>query len=346
MSTILTGIRANSDLHIGNYIGAIFPMIQLSRRLTADDTMYFFIPDLHSFTTPTDHSRLYQSTIDNARYYIAAGLQVTQPNIHIFRQSYVPAHSELTWILSCFGYYGEVQRMIQFKEKSTKEAQNVTVGLFTYPLLMAADMLLYDAEYVPLGDDQRQHLEWARDWSIRINNKFIDSAPDGVLVPPKPWKDQQAFIHRDEGMRIRSLSNPESKMSKSVIDPKGTILLGDEPAHAAKKIMSATTDSLASIKWDWQNQPGITNLLQLYSVFSGLSVEQTRSEWEGQEQYGALKKSVAGQIESFLSHLQENVASLTNDKVEKYLNEGEIKANTVANRRLHEVQKVVGLRKQ
>ncbi|NJL97031.1 tryptophan--tRNA ligase [Candidatus Gracilibacteria bacterium] len=227
---ILTGIRANGDIHLGNYLGAIKPMLDISKNLDSSDQFFMFVPDLHSITTEVDYSKLFQTTIDNIKIYLAAGLETNSKNIFLYRQSMIPAHSEMAWLLSCFSYFGELSRMTQFKDKSEGKS-NVSVGLFAYPIMMAADILLYSADYIPVGDDQRQHIELTRDLAIRINNKF-DSK---IFTPPQPWDKQLDFVDQQEGIRIRSLSNPSKKMSKSVMDPKGTILLKDNPEEAAKK---------------------------------------------------------------------------------------------------------------
>lgn len=242
--TILTGLRANNQLHIGNYLGAVLPVIDLQKKYGGDYQINMFVPDLHSFTTPIDHSRLQQQIIDNVRLFLAAGLDYNSPSTYVYRQSYISAHSEMAWILSCFTGFGELSRMTQFKEKSEDQKDDhVSAGLFTYPVLMAADILLYNAEWVPVGDDQRQHLELTRDLAIRFNNKF-DSE---IFTVPNEWDKQLAFAVRQSGLRIRSLRNPEKKMSKSIEDPAGTIMMTDSPAASAKKIMSATTNSTLSI---------------------------------------------------------------------------------------------------
>jgi tryptophanyl-tRNA synthetase len=337
---ILTGLQANSTLHIGNYLGGILPMVQLQKSLKTDDHMFMFVPNLHSFTLPIDHSKLYQQTLDNVRYYMAAGIDVENPNTFIYRQSMISAHSELAWILSCFAYMGEMNRMTQFKDKSDKN-DNVSVGLFTYPILMAADILLYGAEYVPVGDDQKQHLELARDIAIRMNNRFEKH----IFIVPKAWNDQLEFREQSEGVRIRSLSNPEKKMSKSVADPKGTILLTDAPQEARKKIMSATTDNEANIRWDWQHQPGITNLLQLNYLLSGNSKDEVVNRWAGETMYGPLKQETADLVANFLTEIQENVSHISNEKVETVLTQGEEKAKIYASQTLELVQKKLGLRR-
>ncbi len=347
-TTILTGLRANSDLHLGNYLGGILPLVELQRKLNTDDKFFFFVPDLHSFTTPIDHSKLNRTTLQNIKTYLASGFDPEPPNVFLYRQSAISAHSELAWILSCFTYMGEMSKMIQFKEKSQKandSKESISVGLFTYPILMAADILLYGAEYVPLGDDQRQHLEITRDIATRINNKFADEFPNGVFESiPKPWKDQLEFLDRTEGVRIRSLSNPDVKMSKSVVDPKGTILLSDNPADAVKKVMSATTDSFNEIRFDWVERPGISNLLTILSLLSHTNIEQVKKNWEGQTRYGDLKKAVALEVENFLSEFQKNMSNIDDQKVLDVLEKGESKARIIANQNLTKVQKAVGVR--
>jgi tryptophanyl-tRNA synthetase len=341
---ILTGLQANSTLHIGNYVGAILPMVKAQKELGIEDKFFMFVPDLHSFTLPIDHETFYQQILDNVKVYLAAGIDPNQTNTLLYRQSFVPAHSELAWILSCFSHFGEMSRMTQFKDKSEKH-DVVTVGLFTYPILMAADILLYGAEYIPLGDDQKQHIEIARDIAIRMNNKFEKQFPDGLFTPPKAWKDQLEFMGVDEGIRIRSLTNPEKKMSKSVSDPKGTILLTDTPQEAAKKIMSAQTDTVGEIHWDWQNQPGITNLLQLHYLFGSETKDETIIKWTGHTRYGDLKKEVADRVEAFLLEIQGKIRQVSDVEVENILKLGETKANEIANQTLTRVQKALGLRR-
>ncbi len=261
---VLTGIRANEEPTLGNYLGAMMPMIQLAN--TGEYQVNLFVPDLHSFTTPIDHATLYDNIIKGVKYDIAAGLNVDSPDINVYRQSFIPAHSEMTWILDCFTYFGEMGRMIQFKDKSAEHSESITVGLFNYPVLMAADILLYDAKYVPLGEDQFQHLEITRDIAERMNNKFGE-----LFTVPEPTAKQSEFMGRDKGLRIRSLTDPTKKMSKSSDNDKSKILLSDDPDVAAKKVMSATTDSVGVINYDYDNQPGISSLLQIRAMLLGRS---------------------------------------------------------------------------
>jgi tryptophanyl-tRNA synthetase len=228
--------------------------------------------------------------------------------------------------------------MTQFKDKSEGK-DNVSVGLFNYPVLMAADILLYNAKWIPVGEDQRQHVEFARDLSMRINNKF-----GKVFVVPEDNAKQTEFSDRTEPIRIRSLRTPEKKMSKSVEDPAGTILLSDNPFDAAQKVMSATTDSENAIHWDWERQPGITNLLQILSLLGGKSKEEVASEWEGKSTYGPLKEEVANSVKDFLTDFQHKLSLVNQDGLMQKLEADEAEMSTVANATLERVQQAVGLR--
>jgi tryptophanyl-tRNA synthetase len=341
MTTILTGIRANGELTLGNYLGGILPMIQLQRTLKPEDKLHLFIPDLHSFVTDIDHGTLYANVLQNTRIFLGAGIDTALPQLSLYRQSRISAHSEVAWILSCFTHYGEMRRMTQFKDKSAQPGATPTVGLFTYPILQAADILLYDAEYIPVGDDQKQHIEITRDIGLRLNAKFGQD----LFVVPKPWKDQLIFSKRHEGVRIRSLQNPDAKMSKSISDPKGTILLSDIPSDAAKKIMSAATDSLSSIDWNWQQRPGITNLLSIASLLAGQPQEQITARWKGSSQYGEFKKHVAYLVADFLSTFQTRCAQYSDERLEQLLTASEKDIEIVANKKLEKLQKAIGLKK-
>jgi len=234
--------------------------------------------------------------------------------------------------------------MTQFKDKSDGQS-NVSVGLLNYPILMAADILLYNARYVPVGDDQKQHLELARDLGQRINNKFADVFADGVFTQvPEDWKVQLTFAKRDNGVRIRSLRNPEKKMSKSVEDPAGTISMTDDPKAAAKKVMSATTDSMGKINFDWEKQPGITNLLQMLALMSERPVQDVATEWQGKSSYGELKKAVAEKVEAFLAEFQTRVAAVDEAKLLQKLEQDEVAVRTIAEATLLRAQQAVGLR--
>ncbi len=336
---ILTGIRSNEEPTLGNFLGAIIPMVEMQRKFAGEYQINMFVPDLHSFTTPVDHASLYRNSINNLKYFVAAGLDINNRDTYIYRQSYIPAHSELTWILDCFTYFGEMSRMTQFKEKSAEHSESVTVGLFNYPVLMAADILLYGAKYIPVGEDQFQHLEITRDIATRFNNKFGE-----IFTIPEPTKAQTAFINRDNGLRIRSLTDPTKKMSKSSDDKKSKILLIDSPDEAARKIMLATTDSLSNIKFDWQNQPGITSLLQILALLTGRDQADVNAEWEGKTQYGDFKRAVADAVKFFLTDFQNKLANITDEQLLAKLEQSERDLTIVANNTLLKAQQAVGLR--
>ncbi|NBU33674.1 tryptophan--tRNA ligase [bacterium] len=335
---ILTGLRTNAEYHLGNYLGGILPMVRMQQEHAGVYQVNMFAPDLHSFTTEVDHDTLYTQTMKNIAVFVAAGMPIDSQDFYLYRQSFIPAHSELTVILNNFAYFGELSRMTQFKDKSEGKS-NVTAGLFDYPVLMAADILLYGASYIPVGDDQKQHLELTRDLAIRLNNKFGD-----IFIVPKDWKHQLQFSKRLEGARIRSLRNPSQKMSKSVSDPTGTILLTDTPEAAAKKVKSAETDSVGKINWDWNNQPGITNLLQIYELLTSNSHKEVLAEWTGRELYGDLKVAVAEQVSAFLSEFQSNLSKVDKNSLQKKLEASELEMANQANITLAKVQKAVGLR--
>lgn len=337
---ILTGLRANNDLTIGNYFGGMLPIIDMARRHADDYQINMFIPDLHSFTTPIDHSQLYEQTLRNARLFAAAGLPLDHDTIQLYRQSYVPAHSELTWILDCFTGMGEMNRMTQFKDKADGLGDDrATVGLFNYPVLMAADILLYGAKYVPVGDDQTQHLEFTRDIAERMNSRFGE-----LFVVPEPVAKQHEFFGKDQGLRIMDLANPTKKMSKSDDSGKGVIFLSDDPSTAAKKVMSATTDDKASVAHDRTNQPGITNLLEIYALLTDRDQADVNQQWAGHERYGEFKQAVASEVEQFLADFQSRLVAVDDNQVAAKLERSEAAMRDQANQTLHRVQQAVGLR--
>lgn len=352
---ILTGLRANNDLHIGNYFGALLPMVDMANKHAGEYQINLFVPDLHSFTTPIDHRNLFAQTMHNLKIFTAAGLDLQNPDLFLYRQSYVPAHSELTWILDCFAYFGELSRMTQFKDKSRqimdrefneKIIAGRTVGLFNYPVLMAADILLYGASYVPVGDDQTQHLEFTRDIAERMNQKFADVFPDGLFTVPLPVAKQHEFFGKDQGLRIRDLQNPSKKMSKSDESGKGIIFLGDDPEVAAKKIMSAETDSLGNVpdKLDYENQPGISNLLQILNLLDQQPLDKTISQWANKTSYGELKSAVAEKVKTFLTDFQTNLTQVDEAALQAKLETSEAAMREMANVTLNKVQRAVGLR--
>jgi tryptophanyl-tRNA synthetase len=386
---ILTGLRANNDLHIGNYFGALLPMVDMANKRAGEFQINLFVPDLHSFTTPIDHRSLYAQTMHNLKIFAAAGLDLQNPDLLLYRQSYVPAHSELTWILDCFTSFGQMRRMTQFKDKSglqdrrdnlqellhhvrdmkqkfsdyynaemaaqsiemlegiliqlEEENENeVSVGLFNYPVLMAADILLYNASYVPVGDDQSQHLEFARKIAERMNSKF-----GPLFIMPRSVQEQHRFFGKDQGLRIKDLADPSKKMSKSDESGKGVIFLGDDPEVAAKKIMSAETDSVGSIpgKLDYEKQPGISNLLQILALLEQKPVNEIVDSWKGKTSYGELKQAVAEKVKTFLADFQTRFTQVDEQVLQSKLESSEKAMNDVANATLVKVQQAVGLRK-
>lgn len=365
---ILTGIRANNDLHIGNYFGAMLPIIDMAKSHADEYQVNMFIPDLHSFTTPLADNMygkgLYDAIMNNARVFAAAGLPFDNDNINLYRQSYVPAHSEMTWILDCFAGFGQLSRMTQFKDKSQGQSisdddeiiikqdqellvanlgQNnnapVSVGLFNYPVLMASDILLYGAKYVPVGEDQSQHLEFTRDIAERMNSKFGE-----LFVIPEAVKKQHEFFGKEQGLRIKDLQDPSKKMSKSDDTGKGVIFLSDSPEEARKKIMSATTDSLASVNYNKDAQPGVSNLIDILALLRNSTAGQVESEFKGLDRYGDFKKVVADEMAEFLASFQKNLAGVDDAAVLAKLERSETAMNLQANETLLRVQKAVGLR--
>jgi tryptophanyl-tRNA synthetase len=339
---ILTGLRANNDLTIGNYFGGILPMIDMAKTKSDEYQINMFIPDLHSFTTPINHDELYDQILHNARLFTAAGLPLDNESIYLYRQSYISAHSELTWILDCFTGFGEMSRMTQFKDKSGSiGADRTSVGLFNYPVLMAADILLYNAKYIPVGEDQTQHLEFTRDIAERINNKF-----GAVFTVPESVPRQHEFFGKDQGLRIKDLIDPTKKMSKSDESGRGVIFLGDDPAVAAKKIMSATTDDRAEIHFDKVNQPGISNLLEILALLRGQDLTETVAEFEGQTRYGDFKQVVAAEVEQFLTTFQQKLAAVDDTAIIAKLEQSERDLTQTANATLLRAQQAVGLRQK
>ena len=336
MKTILTGIRSNSVLTLGNYLGALLPMVRLSNEHSANFNVNIFVPDLHSIISDVDGD-LQQNTIRTLKYYLAAGLDVNE-NVHIYRQSRVPAHSELCWILNCVATMGELNRMTQYKEKSEGKS-SCNVGIFDYPVLMAADILLYDATYVPLGEDQFQHIELTRDLAERFNHKFGE-----IFTLPATTREQVAFMEVEEPIRIRDLQNPEKKMSKSTAAENSKIMLDDEPFKAAKKIMSATTDSFEDIQFDFETRPGISNLLYIDALITKTPLSEVVKKWQGISRYGDLKKQVANDVSEMLVAFQNRMAEISDEDVLKLFEDGEKYANEVANAKLLEVQKAFSLR--
>lgn len=337
---ILTGLRPNNDLHLGNYFGALLAIVDMAKNKPEGAIVNLMVADLHAFVTPIDHSVLNDQIHLTTKLFAAAGLPLDDDSVRLFRQSYVPAHSELTWVLNNFTGVGEMERMTQFKDKSSKLGkERINMGLLDYPVLQAVDILLYNTNYVPVGDDQTQHLEYTRDIAERMNSKFGE-----LFVVPEPVKKQHQFFGKDQGLRIMDLVDPTKKMSKSDDSGKGVIFLGDSPDEAAKKIMGATTDDKAFIAYDALEQPGISNLLQIHALLSGETLEAVIEHHAGQKRYGEFKKEVADQVKTFLAEFQAKLSAVDEQSVIKKLEQSELAMNEQANKTLLRVQQAVGLR--
>ncbi len=321
---ILTGIKPTGKLTLGNYIGVLKNL----KRETERGECFYFIADLHALTLPIEPEELRQNSIDLACFYLASGIDPKKTTL--FLQSSVSAHAELNAIMQNYLYMGELSRMTQFKDKSSKMKESaIGLGLFSYPVLMASDIILYDANIIPVGEDQVQHVELTRDLVNRINNRYGE-----ILTMPKAEM-------RKVGARIMSLSDPTKKMSKS--DPKGDIFLKDEPAVIRKKIMSAVTDSGSEVKYDVENKPGISNLLTIYAAIKEISIEEAEKEFVG-FRYGDFKKAVADAVINELEPFQARYKQILESKeYENVLKQGAIRANEVASKTLKRVQKAVGL---
>lgn len=326
MKRMLSGIKPTGQLHLGNYIGALRNFVNYQDEYE----MYVFIANLHCITEYQDPKQLRKNLTDAVALYLACGLD---PNkAVIFLQTDVKAHAELGYIMACNTYLGELNRMTQFKDKTAKKEKNLTAGLYTYPCLMAADILLYNADYVPVGDDQKQHVELTRDLANRFNNKYSPT-----FTVPEP-------LVAKVGARIMSLSDPSKKMSKSDVDgSKGCIFLLDDLNVARKKIMSAVTDSVGIIQLDKQNQPGLYNLIEIASALSGRTMEDIVNEFSGKG-YGVLKGYVADVVCSELEKIQARYKEIMESKMlEEVLKQGAEKASYVANKTLAKVERKIGL---
>ena len=323
-------------LTLGNYLGALLPMVRLANKHSGDSQVNIFVPDLHSIISDVD-GNLSENVIRSLKYYLAAGLKVNE-NVHIYRQSRVPAHSEMCWILNCVATMGELNRMTQYKDKSEGKS-SCNIGIFDYPVLMAADILLYDGMYVPVGEDQFQHIELTRNIAQRFNHKYGE-----IFVVPAKTEDQVRFMEAEKAIRIRDLLNPEKKMSKSTAAENSKIMLDDDPVRAGKKIMSATTDSVGKIRFDMINQPGVSNLLTIEALVTDTPLQTVITTWAGETRYGELKKKVASSVTQMLEEFQARLDGITDEEVYALLETGEKYANEVANRKLFEVQKAFHLR--
>lgn len=312
-------------------------MTRLANKYSKDHHVNIFVADLHTIIAEQDGA-LQDNLKMLIRMYLAAGLKVND-NVHIYRQSYVPATSEMTWILNCVATMGELGRMIQYKEKGRGE-DSCNVGIFDYPVLMATDILLFGAKYIPVGQDQFQHIELTRDIAIRTNHRFNQD----IFVIPARTAEQAKFMGTDDGIRIRDLVNPEKKMSKSAKSENSKIMMTDSPASAKKKIMSATTDSFGEIKYDLKERPGISNLLQIEALVSDRPLDEVVAEWEGKSNYGDLKKKVAESVSKMLTDFHAKLAKITDEEVLALMETGEKYANKVANAKLLDLQKAFQLR--
>lgn len=322
--TLFSGMQATGNLTLGNYLGALKNWVTIS-----DEYQTFFsVVDMHSITVRQDPAELRKRARTLLTLYIAAGLD-PEKNC-IYYQSHVSGHAELAWILNCYTYMGELNRMTQFKDKSAKHADNINAGLFTYPVLMAADILLYQADVVPVGIDQMQHLELTRDIAIRFNNIYGD-----VFTVP------EAYIGK-AGAKVMSLQDPEKKMSKSDENPNGSIYLMDDPDTIIRKFKRAVTDSEARVRYT-DEQPGIKNLIDIYRACNGMTLEQVVKEFDGKG-YGDFKMAVGEAVVSILKPLQDRFADLSKNKdyIDGVIKNNAEKAQYFSNKTLRKVQKKIG----
>ncbi len=323
--TLYSAIQPTNNLTIGNYVGAITNWLKLQEEYDC----YFAIANMHAITVRQDPAELRRKTLDLLALYIACGIDPAKCCLYV--QSHVPAHAELCWVLNTFTYVGEMERMTQFKDKSARHAENVNMGLMDYPVLMAADILLYQAQYVPVGEDQRQHLEIARDIAQRFNNAYSPTftVPEGLFLKV--------------GAKINDLQDPQKKMSKSCENPNGSIFLSDDKDTVIRKFKRAVTDSGSEIKYDPENKPGVSNLLTIYSVFAGKSISEAEADFSGKG-YGDFKLAVGETVADRLAPLRAEQARLIADKeyLDSVLKAGAERAAHTAGRTLSKVYKKIG----
>lgn len=324
--TLLSGIQPSGDLHLGNYLGAVRNWAALPDEFNC----FYFMADLHTLTVRQNPAELRRRSTTQLAQYIACGLD-PEKNV-LFLQSHVHEHAELGWILNCYTMFGELSRMTQFKDKCAKNADNINGGLFTYPSLMAADILLYQADYVPVGEDQKQHCELTRDIANRFNNLYGET-----------FKVPEPYIPR-VGARIMSLGNPISKMSKS--DPAGCVFLMDSPEEISRKFKRAITDSDTErcVRYDPENKPGVANLMNIYASVTGKSFDEIESEFAGKG-YGVFKPAVGDAVIETLRPIREEAERILADKayLKQVYTDGAMKASSVARKTLRKVYKRVGL---
>ena len=320
---IFSGIQPSGELTLGSYMGAIKNWVALQDQY---DCLYCIV-DMHAITVRQVPADLRRRSVAQLAQYIACGLD-PEKNI-MFIQSHVPQHAELSWVLGCYTQFGELSRMTQFKDKAKKHADNITAGLFTYPVLMAADILLYQSDLVPVGEDQRQHVELCRDIATRFNNAF----PDTFTIP-------EAFVPK-MGARVMSLGQPENKMSKS--EPEGCVFLMDKPEDIMRKFKRAVTDCETAVRYDRENKPGISNLLTIYCAATGKTLAEAEAAFAGQG-YGIFKPAVGEAVVELLRPIQEEAGRLMADKgyLEAIYHQGAERAAALANRTLRKVYKKVG----
>ncbi|MFA5467021.1 MAG: tryptophan--tRNA ligase [Candidatus Izemoplasmatales bacterium] len=328
MKRILSGIQPSGTLTLGNYIGAIKQFVELQKQ-HPDAEFYLFVADLHAITTEQEPKDLRQRIRQVAAMYIASGLSLEQTTIFI--QSEIKEHAELGYLLQCHTYMGELERMTQFKDKSKKQTTGITASLFTYPALMAADILLYDADYVPVGEDQKQHLELTRDIASRFNNRYGD-----FFKVPEP-------LIPKVGARIMDLQNPAKKMSKSDASDKGYISLLDEETSIKKKIRSAVTDSLGIVAFDPKNQPGVANLLTIYASLTDSTIEAITKKYQGKG-YQEFKNDLADIVANTIMPIQKRFFEIMGSKeLENLLDKGKEAAQMVAYRKVEKCKQKIGL---
>lgn len=323
---ILSGVQSTGNLTLGNFLGAINNWVTMQEQYDC----YYMIADLHSLTVRNDPKTLRENAMKLIALYVAAGLDPEKNNI--FVQSHVSAHSELSWILNCYTYMGELARMTQFKDKSAKHADNINSGLFTYPVLMAADIILYQADLVPVGEDQRQHLELTRDIADRFNKIYGDT----FTIP-------EGYIQKTTA-KIMGLQNPEAKMSKSATNLNDVIFLNDAPDDIIKKFKKAVTDSDNLVKFDPENKPGVSNLMQIYGAVTNKTTEEIEKEFVGRG-YGDFKMTVAEAVVEKLKPIQEKYNEILSneDYIRKIYTKGDENARKIANATLQDVKQKVGL---
>ncbi len=325
---LVSGIQPSGIVTLGNYLGSIKSFVKLQNELKDTDIL-IFIADQHAITVPQDRQQLRSHIKTLAALYIACGLDPSK--VHIFIQSEVPAHSQLGWIMECTGYIGELERMTQFKDKKVKQVQGVSAGLLTYPCLMAADILLYDADIVPVGLDQKQHLELTRNLAERFNAKYGET-----FVVPEP-------LISKIGAKITSLTEPTKKMSKSDPNPKSYISMLDDINVVKKKIKSAVTDSDTHICYDPENKAGISNLLTIYSCITQLPIPEIEQKYKDKS-YAEFKNDLADLVASEIEPIQKKYNELLNSKeLDQILDDGQNYANMLANRKIAKIYHKVGL---